>query len=81
MKLALEHIQQSIALIERRLEIVRDAKSALQAQIDGHAAEITEKQMQLVDLRAALAVLRAQSPEVPVKQLTKTQMPRRADKP
>lgn len=58
MKLAIEHLQQSIAQTERALSDARNAKQAAQRQADDHAAAVDLNTRKLIDLNAALVELR-----------------------
>ena len=75
MKLAVEHIQHTIALTERSLEDTRNARKAVQQQIEAFDESISASEKKLIDLRSALAVLGAQTPMAPVEQLQKTPAP------
>lgn len=81
MKLAIEHLQQSVATTERALTTSRDAQKAAQRQADEHAAAVDLNARKLADLQAALAELRkpvASERATVVDQIVKTQI---ADKP
>jgi chromosome segregation ATPase len=72
MKLALEHIQHSIAVTERSLADSRNAMSTARHQFEEHEAAVKYKEATLRDLTAALALLRANAPEIP-QQIVKSQ--------
>lgn len=79
MKLALEHLQKSIAQTERALSDARDGLKASQAQLDGHTQGVARLEGLLTDLRAALGALRAtvpvETPSAPIiDQLKKTEL-------
>jgi hypothetical protein len=77
MKLAIEHLQESVAATERRLTVVQDALKVAQRQVDQHAAEVELNKRKLQDLNAALAELRKPlAPEraTVVDQIQKTQL-------
>lgn len=58
MKLAIEHLQQTVAITERALTVSRDAMKAAQRQLDEHTAAADRNTRKLADLNAALAELR-----------------------
>jgi hypothetical protein len=76
MKLAIEHIQQSIAVTERKLSDARELQKLHQKQADEQGDLVAHCQKTLVELRGAISVLRAPATEAPpapvVDQIVKT---------
>lgn len=58
MKLAIEHLKQSVAASERAREIARDAMKAAQRQVEEHAAALAMHESRIADFTLALAELR-----------------------
>lgn len=84
MKLAIEHLQQSIAATERALGESKNALHALQRQCEDHAAAVSLAERKLADYTAALVALRAPaaSPAATVvNQIQKTQLASPAPRP
>lgn len=83
MKLALEHIQQTLASTERALIEARNGVKATQRQLDEQLAAVARHEKLMAELRSAFDVLRAPAPaETPsapvIEQLKKTEL---ADRP
>jgi hypothetical protein len=84
MKLAIEHLQQSIAATERALTESKSALHASQRQCDDHAAAVSLAERKLADYTAALAALRgstASAVATVVNQIQKTQFTAPAPRP
>lgn len=84
MKLAIEHLQQSIAQTERVLADGRNALKASQRQAEEHQAAVVLAERKLADLNAAIAELRkpvASERATVVDQIQKTQLTERKQEP
>lgn len=57
MKLAIEHLQKEIRILESKLQSATSAYSSEQKQADSRKAEMAAVSATLAELRAALAVL------------------------
>lgn len=80
MKLAIEYLQSSIAVVERALLEAKGGQSIAQRQVDEYAAAVDLNQRKLADYRAALVELRKPSaPEAVViaDQIKKTELQER----
>jgi hypothetical protein len=61
MKLAIEHIQQSIAVTERKLSDARELQKLHQKQADEQGALVAHCLNTIAELRAAMGLLRSQA--------------------
>lgn len=75
MNLAIEHLNQGIAVTERRLTDAKANQKMLQGQADEQGQIVDLLQKTLVDMRAALGALRTAVPEpAMIEQLKKTEL-------
>jgi hypothetical protein len=75
MNLAIEHLNQGIAVTERRLTDAKANQKMLHGQADEQGQIIATLQQTLVDLRAALSALRGPTAApVVIEQLKKTEL-------